>query len=747
MLLRFRLAALACTLAVVVDFPVHAQDATGPAATDGANRQRSTLARPKRRTGPTPESQPVLLTADQIVHDRDLNLVTATGHVEVDQGGRTLLADTLSYNLKQDVIIAIGDVSLTEPTGEVTFANYFELTGDLKDAAARGIRVLMIDDSRIAASTGHRTAGQGSIFDKAVYTACKPCAENPDQPPLWQLKAQQVTHDENTHLIEYQDAWLELDGVPVAYTPYMRHADPILKRESGLLPPSVVNNKIIGSGIRVPYFQVIDPSHDITLSPMVTSNDDQMLAVTDRYRNLYGEAKTTASIANLSSEGYAGNATVGWHVDAYSRFDLNDEWRAGYQIQRASDQNYLQTFGYRTPQPYLTTRPYVEGFDYRNYAAIEAYSFQSLTTPVLPAGATPPQKSPIVFPLATYNFVGDPGPYGAYWTFNTHAAAISRGVGTDSRRLNTETAWNLPYTAPDGQVYTLTTSLRADGYNSDNLTPQDTKMVDAGRVIPEVALDWRYPFTRLGEHSSQTLTPIVMVAASPYGGNSTKIPNEDSLDFELDETNIFRPSPASGYDRVITGPRVAYGGEYTVVNRGAGSADILIGQSYQLHPQDVLPAGTGLDHHLSDIVGRANVSPSGNVVFQYGFRLDKDSLALRRSEVSSSFGPRPLNLSTAYVFYDRLSPTSPFDSREQVSATLTAQMSHYWSTQLYTVQNLGVGAGPLQTGARLTYEDECFLVTADAGSRHTTVNTFTAGHYFMLRIFLKTLTQFPVDVF
>jgi LPS-assembly protein len=740
---RFALAAALLTF-VAPCLPAHGQEAH---AADQPP-QSTTLSRPSgKQRGPRPESQPVRITADQIIHDRDLNTVTASGHVEVDQGGRVLLADSLSYNLKQDVIIAAGNVSIKEVTGEVTFADYFELTGDMKDGAARGIRELMIDDSRVSAATGHRVGGIRSVFDNAIYTACKPCAEDPNAPPLWQLRAARVTHDETTHLIEYHDAWLEFDGVPVAYSPYMRHADPTVKRESGLLPPGIINNNVIGSGIRVPYFQVIDPYHDITVAPMVTSKNDEQAAILDRYRNQWGEAKTTASIANLSAEGYGGTATTGWHIDAYSRFDLDDTWRTGYQIQRSSDQTYLRAFGYKTTDPYLTTRPYLEGFGYRNYAALEGYSFQSLTTPVLPPGAVAPQKSPIVLPLATYNYVGNPSTYGGFWTFDTHAAAITRGEGTDSRRINTLTAWHLPYTTDDGELYRVTASMRADAYNSNDVIGQNSGMVNSGRLVPELAVDWRYPFTRLGEHSSQTISPIIMVSASPYGGNSTKIPNEDSLDFELDETNIFNPSPSSGYDRVITGPRVAYGAEYSVANRGMGAADIVLGQSYQLHPQDVLPQGTGLDDHLSDIVGRANVSPSTNVVLQYGFRLDHNDLTLRRSEIASSFGPRPLNLQTGYTFYDRLSPTSPFDSREQLNATLTAQISHYWSVQVYSIENLGVDAGPLQNGARLTYEDECFLVTADAGARHTTLKTFTAGHYFMLRIFLKTLTQFPVDVF
>ncbi len=758
----FSLPAVAQQAAPDAGGPNTGADATSTTASPGGPRQRSTAARPRRRSTGA-DSQPALVTADQIIHDRDFNTVTARGHVEIDQGDRILLADTLSYNLKQDVIIATGNVSLTESTGDVTFADYIELTGDMKTTTAKGIRVLMLDDSRIVANSGDRVAGDRSIFNKGVYTACKPCADGSGAPPLWQLKANRVTHDEVDHLIKYNDAWLEVGGIPVAYTPYLSHADPTVKRESGLLPPTVINNDIVGSGVRLPYFQVIDPYQDLTLTPLITtsglssdssstssntkSGSYEQMSVMHRWRGVDGAAKTTMSITDMPESTVETKATIGWHIDAHALYDIDDTWRTGYDVQRASDQYYLTIFGYHPPQPYLTTHPFLEGFGYRNYAAVEAYSFQSLTTPVLPAGATPITPSPVVFPLATYSFVGEPNAYGGYWSFDTHSAVISRDTGANSRQVNSLTAWNLPYTAPDGEIYKLSTSVRADGYNSDHMTTDDSKQVSIGRAIPAATLDWRYPFTRLGEHSSQTLSPIIMATASPYGGNSSKIPNEDSLDFELDDSNIFKPNPGTGYDRVLTGPRVAYGGQYTIVNRGMGAADVVLGQTYQLHREAVFPEGSGLDHHLSDIVGRAGVSPSANLSVQYGFRMDKDSLTLRRSEITTSVGPRALNLQTSYVFYDRLSPTSPYDSREQLSGTLTAQASQYWSTQIYTTQNLGVDAGPLQTGVRLNYEDECFLVSTNVGSTHTTVKTFSAGHYFTLTISFKTLAQFPVDVF
>ena len=65
----------------------------------------------------------------------------------------------------------------------------------------------------------------------------------------------------------------------------------------------------------------------------------------------------------------------------------------------------------------------------------------------------------------------------------------------------------------------------------------------------------------MGEHSSQTITPIVMAwRPAPIPATTARSPIMTVLDFELDDINIFSPTPSSGYDRLVTGPRVAYGG-------------------------------------------------------------------------------------------------------------------------------------------------------------------------------------------
>ena len=151
----------------------------------------------------TAANLPVMLTAEELISDDDLGIVTAQGNVEVAQGDRLLRADTLTFNRRTNVVTASGSVSLVEPTGEVAFAEYVELTSDLRDGVMRNIRMLLADQSRFAAVTARRGDGSRTTMRRATYSPCEPCADNPTQAPMWQLRAARIRHDQAvsyTHL-------------------------------------------------------------------------------------------------------------------------------------------------------------------------------------------------------------------------------------------------------------------------------------------------------------------------------------------------------------------------------------------------------------------------------------------------------------------------------------------------------------------------------------------------------------------
>src|SRR3546814_18862362 len=88
---------------------------------------------------------------------------------------------------------------------------------------------------------------------RAVYSPCALCERDPTRPPLWQIKAGEVVHDETQKEIVYKDAVLEMWGVPVMYAPYFFHADPSVKQKTGFLTPTLGSDSDLGWLAHIPF--------------------------------------------------------------------------------------------------------------------------------------------------------------------------------------------------------------------------------------------------------------------------------------------------------------------------------------------------------------------------------------------------------------------------------------------------------------------------------------------------------------
>ena len=179
---------------------------------------------------PATRNEPVTFTADSVRYDRDNALVTASGHVKAWQNDHVIRADTVTFDRNTGVAAAKGNVVLLEPDGQVLFADYAELTQDMKNGVMRDMRAILAENGRLAANGARRTAGEINELSRVVYSTCDLCKKDPTKPPLWQIRALSAVQDLEHKKIEYQDATLEMYGVPVGYFPYFWHADPSVKR-------------------------------------------------------------------------------------------------------------------------------------------------------------------------------------------------------------------------------------------------------------------------------------------------------------------------------------------------------------------------------------------------------------------------------------------------------------------------------------------------------------------------------------
>jgi len=659
------------------------------------------------------DDQPeVRFTADEMQHDRELDIITARGNVQVNYVDRILNANVVVYNKRQDLLSASGNVTLLEPDGEVIFGEFMELTGDLKTGIIQDIRAILSDSSLVASSGGRRTDHNRLDLRNAVYSPCRLCEEDPTRPPLWQVKAVKVVHDKNRQTVEYSDAWLEVAGVPILYTPYMSHPDPTVKRKSGFLTPTFGSSVNLGSTITAPYFLNIASNADATLTPIFT--DKEGIVVHGEYRHNFheGEFRAKGSITDATSSSEStfsteeGTYGVRGHISAEGRFDYDETWRWGFDVNRSTDSTYLTKFGFsadntlQTASNSLESNAFVEGFRGRNYIKAESSYFQDLQT-------TPRDNIPLILPLVDYNHVSEPDRYGGTKTFDANFLSMTRDVGKDIHRASLRGGWQLPHTSSSGHVTTVSTSLMGDGYFIQDGTTTTTDNTFTGRLFPQAALDWRYPLASGDDKIHQLIEPIASVVVSPYGGNPSNIPNEDSLNFEYDDANLFSSNRFSGIDRVEGGPRLNYGLRWGVFGRDGGNTSLLVGQTYRYKVDDTFGQGSGLDDNFSDIVGRLHVKPGNHLDMYYRTRLDKSSLDANRHEIDFLTGVPALKFSSRYIFFNR-QEDSEFPGREEISMTLSSNINRIWRSTLSATKDLAADE-TRSMNLNLIYEDECFL--------------------------------------
>lgn len=687
---------------------------------------------------------PVLLNADEVNYDDQLEVTIARGNVELSQSGRTVLADVISYNQRTDTVIASGNVSLIEDaTGQTTFANYVELQDNMRDGFIRDIRILLADRSRLAGNTARRTDADRTEIRKGVYSPCDLCQDDPNKAPLWQLRAQKVIHHRDEQLVEYEDVDLDLWGVPVLWAPYFSHPDPTVKRQSGFLPATIGENAtVLGAYAIIPYYWVLGQDKDLTITPIFTELQNSVLDGEYRQRFSNGVIDIQASVTDSdpNAGGSAGNHDdqLRGNVNASGLFDLNDNWRAGFQVQRVSDIAYLEEYKLGGYQNFLTTTAYAEDFNGRNYGSIYAYDFQSLQTDVND------RTQPIVLPVYNYTWAGRQAAWGRFTT-NLDMIDIVRETGPTERRLSLGTEYDEPFTILWGQAFNFVAGVRADGYHVTSeplVTNGPFYNGVTGRVFPQVGLEWRYPWALQSGSSTWVIEPKAAIYAAPIGGNPARIPNIDSVAVDFNDQDLFTRDRFVGYDQVDGGQRVDYGLHVSWKGTG-GVVDGLVGQSnrfQQSSPFAVDGIGDGLDRMTSDYVGRINFTPSNYFTAGYRFRFDQHDLRPARQEVTTTFGPSDVKLTLEYrqLAYNLRDDET---ARQQAGAAVTVRINPYWSVSASGTHDLSGDSHLLNDGVYIRYADECTTVVASMTQNGEVIGNLRPGTTYMLQIILKNLGE------
>ncbi|WP_176591647.1 LPS-assembly protein LptD [Sphingobium sp. EM0848] len=740
-------------LAVGVAFPCLA--VAPHAAAQQLNEPQTTVSAPDT---PLPENdEQIGFAADALEYDNNNEIVTASGNVQLLREGNRLRADKVVWNRNTGKVEATGNVSATDPEGNIAYGDRFDVTDSLQDGMVQNMLLVLQSGGRLAAANGERRNGVYTLH-RAAYTGCavedhKGCPKE----PTWQIKAVKVVYDPTKARVKYTNASVELFGLPFIPLPAFSH--PVGDNGgSGLLIPEIRYNRTNGLELALPYYMKLAPNRDLTITPHVFTNALPMME--GHYRHLwdrgayqitgyatYGsrlDASTTSSTVDTA----AAQKDFRGYLDASGGLQLTPEWSVNGSIRVVSDRTFLRRY-YLGNDDRLRSTINAQRVGENSYFSIAGWAIQTLR-------ANDSQgQTPIALPVIDYRLrMKDPW-LGGVAQFQLNSLAITRTHGEDTQRAFAAFEWNLRKLTPMGQEVTFTTYLRGDVYHSsDNLLNTVASYAgDPGwkaRGIAAAAIDLRWPFMGEAFGGVQRIAPRVQIVAAPKIANLS-VPNEDARAIDLEDSNLFALNRFSGYDRFEDSTRVTYGLEYSL-SLPNFSLESVIGQSYRLNSREsILPDGTGLSDRLSDIVGRTTIRYKDFISFTHRFRLDKDNLAIRRNEIDATIGSKKTYVMIGYLRLNRNVDLSLEDlqDREELRLGGRIQFARFWSLFGSTVIDLtdakedplssANGYQPVRHRVGVAYEDDCLTLGLTWRRDYQVLGDARKGNSFQLRLAFRNI--------
>ncbi|MGV3552342.1 LPS-assembly protein LptD [Rhizobium sp.] len=616
----------------------------------------------------------LLLTATQLIYDQDAKKIVAVGGVQIHYGGYKLVAKRVEYNQATGRMTAIGDIEMIEPSGNRVYGDKVDVTDNFANGFIEALRIETTDNTRLAAASGERVNSDEMILNKGVYTACEVCKENPEKPPLWQIKAERVIQNGKTRTIRLEQARFELFGAPIAFIPVLQLPDPSVKRKSGFLFPRMSADENLGFGLSIPYYQTLSPSMDATMT--VTGYTTQGAMIETEFRQRFKLGEHTLRIAGIDQmrPGAFTKDTADAEVDqrgmvqSKADFKVNPRWSFGWDVMIQSDNNFARTYSLDgLNDPVHTNQTYLTGLGRRNSFDLRSFYFDV-------QDADPDnkeeKKQAVVYPVFDYTYYHPDSVLGGQLSLTNNITNLSRtntdrygrleGVRVNDRfpglagnytRLTSEAEWKRTFIMPFGLALTPLVAARGDGIRNDMNDPWASYPGDyhsgntATRTMLTAGLEARYPILMTAPNSSHVIEPIMQVFARPDERMAGALPNEDAQSFVFDASNLFARDKFSGFDRIEGGTRANLGVRYTGTFDSGYMLRGVFGQSFQLAGKnsfasnDLVFAGadSGLETWRSDYVGALGIEAPNGISLALGGRFDEKTLDIKRSDVTVGY--------------------------------------------------------------------------------------------------------------
>jgi len=677
----------------------------------------------------TDSSEPVTLIADSLEITDERRLV-AQGNVEIFQGITRLRASRVIYDGTADTLLIEGPIELREGETTIIVAQQAELSRGLQNGILTGARLVLEQQMQVSAAEMERVGGRYTQAWKVAATSCNVCDSG--RPPIWQIRAKRIVHDQEEQQLYFDEAQLRVLGVPVFYIPRLRLPDPSLERATGFLVPQFRSSSLLGSGALVPYFIALGDHSDLTISPFLTTRT-RTLELT--YRHAFAAGDIEANVF-LSDDDFGADDTR-WGVLADGAFALPRSYELNFDIEASSDRAYFSDYDYsdkdrldsaltlsRT-RPQDTTRAEIVAI--RSLRDDEAND----TIPSVLFDAhhawrfTPADLGGLG--LAKIDF------HSHYRSSNSTTDADGDGLadGIDVTRAGFSVDWARQWPLENGMVLGSQALAATDAYFiSDD--PQFESTLTRTNSGAGVNVSWPL-MARASNGAMHFLEPKVQLAYTT--ASHVNLPNEDSTRVEFDDGNLFSLNRAPGVDVIEDGARIDAGVTWRRLGPNGWNSTITVGQITRLSGENDFTAASGLDGDTSDWLISGSLETLGAYDIIGRVLLD-DDFSVTKNELQVGYTADNLRVASTYAYL------ASADDADLVSAAseILIDTSYDFTEQLTGSANLRYdfnSNSATEAGLGLAYFNECVEVALSVSRNFTASDSVTPSTDVSLTVGLR----------
>ncbi|GGH19431.1 LPS-assembly protein [Cribrihabitans marinus] len=683
------------------------------------------LAAPVRGTAQNLEAPqagaPAVLVADEVFITPERQLI-AKGNVEAYQGDIRLSAQGIIFDRDSGQLTLEGPIRIDQGGSVTILADTAEMDAGLQNGLLRGARMVFDQQLQLASLQMTRVGGRYTQLYKTAVTSCNICQNG--GPPLWQVRARKITHDQEERQLYLEGAQFLIRDVPVFYFPGLRVPDPTLDRATGFLIPSIRSTSQLGTGVRIPYFIRLGDHRDLTLTPYISSKT-RTLGL--RYRQAFRTGRiqlegayTRDDLMPDDDRGY---------LFADGQFFLPDDFRLRFDIKTTSDNAYLVDYGLPDLDR-LRSEIALERVRRDSLFHVGLIHYKTLRdgedAEQLPQEIVDLGFQRRLFPTA----IGGEVRLG----FLLHGYRRPSPVdvlGRDITRATFDAEWLRSWTMASGLRADWRIGTAVDGFrvsDDDNFPPESL------RITPRAALTLRYPMTRATETgATDYIEPIFQIGWADTTGDD--VPRDESNFVEFDQGNLLDLSRFPAPDAREDGLTAVLGLNWARYAANGWQFRGTVGQVYRQESDPRFSKTSGLGGKASDLLLAGQIQ-TGTGLSLAGRGLLNSAFNLSKAELRGAWQNDTARLSGTYVWLGR----DPQEDRDLAVSEIWLDggydLNRHW-TALGDIRYDINDSRPINAGLGLIYRNECLTVNISVSRRYTSSESVEPSTDFGLSISLN----------